>query len=646
MHRVRLAFQGTFQADPSTVNNDVRHYDNSTFKESYQEFQQPDHVENGWWNPTGSGAFRLLDCRVTGVWYSDGTSTTDPAADPIIGAVIGGSSDRTSGKIVDIDPQWQLASELWGFHVRLIQSASSDWFAGQYRPSAFRDLWFNRNVNAKGDSAASATFQSVLENVAFGAEASAQSRALRELQAATADGRLSIRMATFGYQDDVHQSGFTLGTVIGAIGPYLPGEPTSVVRGRRFAPASGFASWSGMTWFTGSLDEASRTLFLDLSNAFQITDTDGTPVDVGPVSVGVLKNPALRENTPLSAETFESFAEIPYRDARWLQATGGVFAATLTEAQVALAREAPLALAVRNEFNPGAIGMGPDILGIRESDDGLFVCAEPIVLRVDGGGSVDSTIYASRYGAPLAGTPIQIGQTGPSPQQGGGSPKNPNPPPAAIPDIGVPIDKVTLPRTVTTDASGVAQLSIQTQSPGNPRGYLDGQLYLIDYRLAGQGNQARSAFDFVVVHVRDAYAVPEAPTWLDIEPIFTQYGNLYPIMSKRLVNLADLRDVAAHAKLLHFAFTRDISDPNYMPVTRDLSEGKRRTIVKWLEALIATGDPGINPAQVVASGPARARSGPPPGSAAAQAPASGPPEGSKSRFARNLSRIPGKEKQS
>ncbi len=642
LHRIRLAFEGRFQADASTVNNDVRHYDNASFQPSYQEFQQPGHVENGWWNPTGSGAFRLLDCRVTGVWYGDGTSTTDPAVDPIIGAIIGGSGDRTSGKIVDIDPQWQLASELWGLDVRLIQSASADWFAGRYRPNSFRDLWFNRNVNDGGDRAASATFQSVLEDVAFGPESAARSRALRELQAATADRRLSIRMATFGYQDDVSQPGFTLGTLIGAIGPYLPGEPTSFVRGRRFTPASGFTSWSGMTWFTGSLDEPSRTLFLDLSNALQITDSAGTPVDVGPIFVGVLRNASLRENTPVSPDTFEQLAEIPYKDPRWLQATGGVFATELTEAQVALAREAPLAVVVRNEFNPGAVGMGPDIVGIRESDDGLLVCAEPVVSRVDGGGCATVTVHASRYGVPLAGTSIQIGQTGPSPQQGGGSPQNPHPPPAPIPDIGVPIDKIELPRAVTTNERGAAELAIQTQPPGNPRGYLDGQLYLIDYRLPGQGNQARSAFDFAVIHVRDLFNVPPEPTWADVQPIFVQYGNLYPIMSQRLINLASPADVKAHAKLLHFAFTRDISDPNYMPVTRDLSEHKRLTIVRWLERLIETGDPGVDPMQAVGAGPPRSQTAPVP----LPVPSAGPPEGSKSRFARGLSRTPGKEKQS
>jgi len=32
-----------------------------------------------------------------------------------------------------------------------------------------------------------------------------------------------------------------------------------------------------------------------------------------------------------------------------------------------------------------------------------------------------------------------------------------------------------------------------------------------------------------------------------------------------------------------FALTRSITDPNYMPVSRDLSAQKLATIVKWLE---------------------------------------------------------------
>jgi hypothetical protein len=36
-----------------------------------------------------------------------------------------------------------------------------------------------------------------------------------------------------------------------------------------------------------------------------------------------------------------------------------------------------------------------------------------------------------------------------------------------------------------------------------------------------------------------------------------------------------------------FALTRDITDPNYMPVTRDLSAPKLAAIVKWLEQSLA-----------------------------------------------------------
>ncbi|WP_437294485.1 hypothetical protein [Sorangium sp. So ce426] len=36
LNRIRLAFSGTFQADVSTVNNDVGHFDDAKFKSSYQ----------------------------------------------------------------------------------------------------------------------------------------------------------------------------------------------------------------------------------------------------------------------------------------------------------------------------------------------------------------------------------------------------------------------------------------------------------------------------------------------------------------------------------------------------------------------------------------------------------------------------------
>lgn len=38
LNGLRLHFAGRFQAAPSTVNNDIAHYNNATFLPSYQEY--------------------------------------------------------------------------------------------------------------------------------------------------------------------------------------------------------------------------------------------------------------------------------------------------------------------------------------------------------------------------------------------------------------------------------------------------------------------------------------------------------------------------------------------------------------------------------------------------------------------------------
>src|SRR5690242_7010326 len=100
---VRLHFSGRFQADPSTVNNDPTHFNNKTFKKSYQQPGQG--ATNGWWNPDGSGSFRLVDCRVTRVCYADGSTTDDPLMDPVVGMRIADADKRVAGKLVDLDSQ-------------------------------------------------------------------------------------------------------------------------------------------------------------------------------------------------------------------------------------------------------------------------------------------------------------------------------------------------------------------------------------------------------------------------------------------------------------------------------------------------------------------------------------------------------------
>jgi hypothetical protein len=54
-------------------------------------------------------------------------------------------------------------------------------------------------------------------------------------------------------------------------------------------------------------------------------------------------------------------------------------------------------------------------------------------------------------------------------------------------------------------------------------------------------------------------------------------------MSERLADLGDREAVIPWRRAMIFALTRPVTDPNYMPVTRDLSAPKLAAIVRWLE---------------------------------------------------------------
>lgn len=605
LNHLRLVFSGQFQADVSTVNNDVRHFDNATFEERFQKLQQRP-VENGWWNPIGSGAFRLINCRVTSVHYQDGNSTADPKVDSAIGLLIDGSNDRVSGKLVDIDPQWQLASEIWGLTVRLNDGKNPNIVTGQYQPAAFRDLWFSRLQSQSGDAAASATFQSVLNQLVW-AENVPDSRFFQELKAVTQDGLLSIRLSTFGYNGTYGSDTFTIGTVVGAIGAYYHEEPHSFNLGRRIAPnpkdikqegptrdAVSDVTDDGISFFDCRTDEKTRSVFADLSNALPLDDPLGSLKDIGDLQLAVFskasQNTSEKDKVSKNNGDFIPLgAYIPYRDQGWLLQTSGIFSVmNLPKEIFSLVLQSPLALIKMTDSNNG-------VVAIRETTKGFLIRAEKFVHRVEPGEKVETTLYAAQYGKPLANAKVHFTLEPRLQGLGIGDPTSPQQPKADIPDINYP--RVTGSKPVvdfkpisTTNAAGKTTLSVTTQNPGNPRKYLDGQLYLIDYKLEVQPDGEQHSYDNIVILLHDAYQVPDQPTWYDhIQPIFQQYGNLYPIMSQRLVNLGDYESVKEHRTILELAFSLDIGNPNFMPVTRDLSRPKQQTILKWLRQKLPNG---------------------------------------------------------
>lgn len=73
---------------------------------------------------------------VKSVYYQDGSSTADAAKDPVIDLVVGGSNNRVGAKLVDLDPQWQLASQIWGLEMQLAKTPVCSAVSSSQRPSS------------------------------------------------------------------------------------------------------------------------------------------------------------------------------------------------------------------------------------------------------------------------------------------------------------------------------------------------------------------------------------------------------------------------------------------------------------------------------------------------------------------------------
>jgi hypothetical protein len=96
-----------------------------------------------------------------------------------------------------------------------------------------------------------------------------------------------------------------------------------------------------------------------------------------------------------------------------------------------------------------------------------------------------------------------------------------------------------------------------------PRGYISGQLYGIAYQLATQPpGYVSNPLNYVSILAYSKKEVPDKQTWYgDIQQLFTQYGNLYPIMGRYVVDLRDYAAVVQRLNILGLAFSLPARDP-------------------------------------------------------------------------------------
>jgi hypothetical protein len=579
LNGLRLHFAGKFQANVSTVNNDPGHFDTSAFQASYQTMEGPNmNPPNGWFNPEGDATFRLLGCAITRAWTPAGAVTVDP----VLGCSIADSDHTVPAKLVDLDPEQQLASEIWGLEIRIADSDGTTLMRGDFVPTGFIDIWDRGGETVTGDNNAGATYQSVLHNLRWNDVSG--SPFLTELQqSAQATGRLSIKFNVDDINMDFTSPHFMCGRVIGTIGPYLAGEPLHLVLGRQFIateiPTDSFCRpEGGISHFPAVVDAAASCVYLDLGNALVGTVPGSGPADVGDLTLSAYDPLA---TPPSPAGSLIPLGTIPAGGAdgyasnpNWIAETAGVVVLPLSPEQLQLAQRRPLAVT----GNPGIV--------ISESLNGCFVRADTFVYRMSPGDHVDVDVYATQFGAPLAGVALAFALDSSQLQPNQAVP----PYVMASPPVATPTEALRFGPTATTDANGRATLSVDAGDPGAARVFpggqssIDGQVYGIRPAFADAilNTEPINQWNFVSFLLWSGFDPPAKPTWTDVQPILQQYANLYPSML-RFLNLADYDSIKANAKLMTLAFSVDVSDPNSMPVTRDLSPAKRKMILAWLQ---------------------------------------------------------------
>jgi hypothetical protein len=629
LNPLRLHFAGQFQASISTVNNVSGNFNPDHFKTpADKQARWTNESKFGGFSTYGDAAWRLIGCNITSAFMPGGL----PSSDPILSLLIADSDSKVSAKLVDLDSEQQLVSEIWGLQVRIADGNGNTLLRGDFEPAAFMDIW-NRHIGKSSDASAGAQWQSVLKNLEW-ADVS-EYPFLKSLRAEAADGLLSIKFNVDAYNMDSTALGYLRGRITGTIGPASVDEPRQFVRGHQLAAVyispqtTPFpVPTNNLNWCVASVDEAAGKVYLDLGNAIPTIGAANDLANVGDLTLQTADGSLVLGTLPAST----------YAGSAWYGSTAGVveFPAqgSLTADQIQTLRTSPLCITgIDPQGNP---------TGVAEASDGLFVRADRFVYRLnplpdEPDNTVHVPIYATQFGAPLKGVPVSayVYNDQLQPQQSlyynEGSDIN----------IGTPDSAITFPTATTnTDANGKTFLPITGSDPGKPRDPIDGQVYGIALNLPGQAQVPASLWHFISLLLWSQFT-PDKPTtwWGSIQPIFQQYANLYPVMS-RFLDMGDYDQVSQPhpAHMLHLAFGLDVSNPNSMPVTRDLSWAKRQAILKWLKGPNPSATPppppleGTKPAAILAAAtPASA-------AAAAEAAPAGPPKGGKTlAMARRLS---------
>ncbi len=376
---------------------------------------------------------------------------------------------------------------------------------------------------------------------------------------------------------------FLFGLATGTAGPAAQDSPTYFVQSRMMTPSNP-NPMAAAAYFAPFYIDSDNYITINLGNSLPTSQPGSTP-DSG--RLGILELVAFPPAT-VGEDQPTSILQIDYSESLITQ-QAGFFRAKLNEDY----SNVPLGI------TSTVAGGAPTVL-LAENPSGYNMRADQFVFRMNPGATTTPSyprgetatakIYVTKFGQPAPdGTEVfmqmmtQAEALSYTKNTLGTSGTN------GIKNISVPQDALKMAggalvdghwRATATTVNGVASFDLSCVDPNNPRVYVDGQIYFLQYGFADatiQGTFKQDPDDIVSVQVYNQNTDPAAPD------VLKKFGMLYKIMgfltNEQGVEQIDMRNMI---KLL---LQRPFDQIQHMPLTRDMSDSERTKIVAWIDSL-------------------------------------------------------------
>jgi len=581
----RLYFRGDFRVDVCTCNNDdiasafpdqqfidsarvavdTLGMDDNAFAVWLRELASPFGIRAGW-NLYGDYSCGFVDGKVHAV-QPRGSGPIDNVADDLL---VGATIATPNAVMVDLDPEGTLGTQIFCDELS-ISKAPDLQIVG--RPTRFFSRWVSRrNLAARGFTGFAATWCAAIPPDQM-TIAPGNSQTLDDFRKAHDAGLgLFVRFCTYLVAPRVSQQQLALdfainrrthnpafGKLLGTIGVWEPNEMTSIPIARRLN-AVGTLLHDHVPFTLNPafavIDRMEKRISIDLINAFPEINESLHKVDVGKVAVVVSSSAATGSQRHV-------IGEVAYDRAAY-EGHGGMVDVPYPDAIDHLVEDGSVSL-VQTATH---LVLLDEITATVETDDRCVYLQEHE--------QADVAVRLHHKGrAPTGATTVRV-------KQYITTNKTFAPTTTASAVVTVP-DQVDLP------AIGAGTITIKAARPGT---------CVIVMLPPGEDESSIQFFFNVRVLPEDNYdAIPDSTVTFPFiyQQVLRYYHLIYPAMNE-VIDLSEEFDVSLAAQAIQERIQKNNwASTSYMPISRDLSDGKRKLLVRWC-ARVLGGNPPNSPA--------------------------------------------------